>query len=166
MLSRIITSVLGAGLALVASAPAFSYDHAMAQSYAELFAPVKGAKAGKQLHLMPPDVLVAKVRAGEPLIGLDVRTPNEAGMFTAAMPGSLAIPMNELFKAENLDRLPVDRPIVVLCKSGTRASAVGTALRHVGFDNVYILKGGFKALSAYLDAKTGNQPLGQQHAQR
>jgi rhodanese-related sulfurtransferase len=26
---------------------------------------------------------------------------------------------------------------------------VGTALRHIGFDNVYILKGGFQALAAY-----------------
>ena len=32
---------------------------------------------------------------------------------------------------------------------GARAAAVGTALRHIGFDNVYILKGGFQALAAY-----------------
>jgi rhodanese-related sulfurtransferase len=166
MLRKISTIALGIGMALALAAPAFAYDQAMAESYAQLFAPVQGAKAGKQLHLMPPDVFVAKVRSGEPIIGLDVRTPNEAGMFTAAMPGSLAIPLHELFTTENLGRLPSDRPIVVLCKSGTRATAAGTALRHVGFDNVYILKGGFKALSAYLDAKTGNQPLGQQHAQR
>jgi rhodanese-related sulfurtransferase len=31
--------------------------------------------------------------------------------------------------------------------------AAGTALRHVGFDNVYILQGGFQGLTAYYGAK-------------
>jgi rhodanese-related sulfurtransferase len=46
--------------------------------------------------------------------------------------------------------------VVIICKSGTRATAVGTALRHIGFDNVYILKGGLMALSKYLSPKTAN----------
>ena len=75
-----------------------------------------------------------------------------------SVPGSLAIPASELFKVENLDRLPEDKRIVVVCKSGTRAAAVGTALRHVGFGNVYILKGGFMKLASYLDAKASNSP--------
>jgi rhodanese-related sulfurtransferase len=68
--------------------------------------------------------------------------------------------MNELFKHEQLARLPNDKPIVVLCKSGTRATAVATALRDVGFEDTYVLKGGFKGLIAYLGAKEANQPLG------
>jgi rhodanese-related sulfurtransferase len=49
--------------------------------------------------------------------------------------------------------------VVIVCLSGTRASAAGTALRHIGFENVYILKGGFKALAGYLDPKEANAPL-------
>jgi rhodanese-related sulfurtransferase len=64
-----------------------------------------------------------------------------------------------LFAPASLARIPVDAPVVVICKSGTRATAAGTALRHIGFDNVLSLKGGFKALSDYLDAKTANTPL-------
>jgi rhodanese-related sulfurtransferase len=45
-----------------------------------------------------------------------------------------------------------------MCLSGTRATAAGTALRHIGFDNVYILKGGFKALTGYLGPKEANSP--------
>lgn len=162
----IITTIVGAAMALAIPTSVTAYDTVMAESYAQLFQAVQGAKAGKQLHLLKADDFVARVKAGEPMIGLDIRTPAEAGLFTAALPGSLAIPLHELFEAENLARLPTDQPIVVLCKSGTRATAAGTALRHVGFDNVYILKGGFKALSDYLDARTANMPLGPKQAAR
>jgi rhodanese-related sulfurtransferase len=64
--------------------------------------------------------------------------------------------MNAVFLPENLERIPQDKTVVVICKSGTRATAVGTALRHIGFDNVYVLKGGLMALSKHLDAKTAN----------
>ena len=69
---------------------------------------------------------------------LDVRTPGETEVFGATLPGSLAIPLNELFNKENLDRIPTDKTVVILCKSGTRAGTAGTALRHIGFSNVYI----------------------------
>lgn len=158
MFAKLPGYAIFAVLALTAST-AWSYDHELAASYAQLFQPVAGAKAGKALHLIPPQVLVENIKKGKPMVALDVRTPAETGVFTMTLPGSLAIPVSELFKPENLERLPTDTQVVVLCKSGTRATAVGTALRHVGFDNVYVLKGGFKGLSAYLDAKTSNMPL-------
>ena len=108
---------------------------------------------------MPPEVFVDGLKAGEPMIVLDIRTPAEMSVFTSFTPGSLAIPMNELFKPENLARLPVEQKIVVICATGTRATAAGTALRHVGFDKVYVLKGGFKALIGYLNPMTANAPL-------
>jgi len=50
MLTRLLTITLLA-IAVTFAGPAWSYDSAMAESYAELFAPVKGAGAGKALHL-------------------------------------------------------------------------------------------------------------------
>jgi len=126
---------------------------AMAESYAKLFAPVKGAGAGKALHLIKPDALLNKVKAKSSLVTLDVRPPAEIGVFTSILPGSLTSPVNELFTDANLARIPTDKTVVVLCKFGTRATAAGTALRHIGFENVYVLKGGFKALIAYIGAK-------------
>jgi rhodanese-related sulfurtransferase len=70
----------------------------------------------------------------------------------------IAKPVNDVFLPGNLDRIPEDKQIVIICKSGARSIAVGTALRHVGFKNVYILKGGLSALSNYLSAKTANPP--------
>ena len=137
----------------------WSYDAAMAQSYAKLFEPVKGAGAGKAMHLMKPDAFVQKVVEKQPLVVLDVRTPAETAVYSATLPGTLVIPLNELFTECNLDRIPTDKTVVVLCKSGTRAAAAGTALRHVGFDTVYILKGGFKALAGYMGPKEAYTPL-------
>ena len=150
-----LKTILAAVLALTVAA-AWGYDHELAASYEALFQPVAGAKAGKALHLVTAEALVEELKQGKELVALDVRTPAEAGVFTMALPGSLAIPINELFTAENLERIPTGKPVVVICLSGTRATAAGTALRHVGFDNVRILKGGFKALVGYLNPKTAN----------
>jgi hypothetical protein len=40
------------------SRSAWSYDASLAESYAALFAHVKGAEAAKTLHLMKPGVLI------------------------------------------------------------------------------------------------------------
>lgn len=100
-----------------------------------------------------------KVKAKEPLVVLDVRTPAETDVYDVTLPGALMIPINELFTPANLARIPTDKTVVVLCLSGARATAAGTALRHIGFENVYILKGGYKALVAYLDPIKANTPL-------
>jgi rhodanese-related sulfurtransferase len=158
MIVRVLTGVLLA-VSVVFAYPAWSYDAAMAESYAKLFEPVKGAETGKALHLVTPDAFLNKLKSKEPLVALDVRTPAETTVFAVTLPGALAIPINELFTEANLTRIPTDKTVVVICLSGTRAAAAGTALRHLGFENVYILKGGFKALVAYLDPKEANAPL-------
>ena len=157
MLRRICIAATALSLLATAGA-AWAYDEGLAESYAKLFEPVAGAKAGKALHLMKAQVFIDKVKAEVPLVTLDIRTPAETSVFTSALPGGLTIPIAKLFTPENLARIPTDKDVVVLCKSGTRATAAGTALRHVGFKNVFILKGGFKAINAYLDAKTANTP--------
>ena len=157
MFTRLLTITLLA-VAVTIAGPAWSYDSAMAESYATLFAPVKGAGAGKALHLIPPDVFLNKVKTKEPMVLLDIRTPAETRIYSVTLPGSLVIPVSELFTGANLALIPTDKTVVLLCVSGTRASAAGTALRHIGFENVYILKGGFKALTAYMGPKEANTP--------
>ena len=157
MLIRIFT-IAALAATLVIATPAWSYDSELADSYAKLFAPVKGKAAGKAMHLMKPEVFLDKVKIKEPLVVLDIRTPAEFGVFTSSVPGTMQLPIDALFRKENLSLIPKDKTVVVLCKSGTRATAAGTALRHIGFDNVFILKGGFKALAAYMGPKEANSP--------
>ena len=128
---------------------ASSYDTGMAASYEQLFSGVGGAEAGKALHFMSPAAFVETLKKGEKPVAIDIRTPAETALFSLSLTDSLAIPANRVFAPENLQRIPTDRPVVIVCKSGARAAAVGTALRHIGFDNVYILKGGFQALAAH-----------------
>jgi rhodanese-related sulfurtransferase len=158
MLARVL-KILSLVMAVTLASPVWSYDAAMAESYAKLFAPVQGAGAGKGLHLITPDAFLNKVKTKEPVLALDVRTPAETAVYSVTLPGALVIPINELFTEANLARIPTDRTVVVFCLSGARATAAGTALRHIGFENVYVLKGGFKALTAYMGPKEANAPL-------
>ena len=152
--------------ALLAASPAGAFDRDLADAYAQLFEPVKGAKAGKKLHLIKPEQFVKEVRSGKQYVTVDIRTPGETRFFTSNMPGNLVIPLSKLFKHEELAKLPKDKPIVVICKSGIQASAAVTGLRRIGFEESYVLNGGFTALSRYLGAPQANKPLGQKTAAR
>ena len=152
-----ISITIFVGIYLSISSFAWSYDTEMAKSYAKLFTPVVGAKAGKNLHLIPPAAFVKNVKEGKEYVALDVRTPAETRFFGMTLPNSLVIPAGQLFQAENLDRIPTDKPVIIICQLGGRSIATGTALRHIGFDNVYILKGGLKGLSTFLGPKQANK---------
>ena len=158
-MKRTYSLLLGLLTAMLSITATWAYDTEMARGYALMFEPVQGVKAGKALHMIKPDQFVERVKKGETIVALDVRTPAEFGFYGMATPDALRIPINELFKTENLDLIPTDKMVLVVCKSGTRATAAGTALRHIGFDNVYVLKGGIGALAAYLNPKTANMPL-------
>jgi rhodanese-related sulfurtransferase len=62
--------------------------------------------------------------------------------------------MDQVFKPESLAQIPTDRPVVVTCKSGVRCTAIAFALRNIGFENVYSMKGGLIDLMKYLSPKT------------
>ena len=136
----------------------WAYDANLAGSYAKLFAPAEGAQAGKGLHCIKPEAFVNMIKRGEPVATIDIRTPAEAKVFSTVLPDNLSIPLDELFLPANLGRIPTDRTVVVICKSGIRAAAAGTALRHIGFDQVFIVEGGFRALIDYLDPMIANSP--------
>ena len=103
--------------------------------------------------MIPTANFVKAVQAGEKMLVIDIRTPAETGMYGLTIPGSVAIPMDQIFKPENLTRIPSDQKVVVVCKAGHRAMAVATALRHSGFKNVYVLKHGISDVAAYLSPK-------------
>ena len=141
------------------SSPSWSYDVEAAKAYNALFAEVKGAESGKKLHLFSAEKFVEKIKKNEPFAVLDVRTPRELSLVTVNTPETLNIPLNELFTPKSLGAIPTDKPVYVICQSGIRSTAAGTALRHVGFENVYVVKGGLKALVNYLGPKQAYSPV-------
>ena len=130
--------------------PVFAYDKGLAKSYEQYFTPFNGKATAKALQFIKMPDFVKAVLAGEKMYILDVRTPVESGMYGLTVPGSHAIPMNQVFKPEILARIPTDQKVVVACVAGHRAMAIATALRHVGFKNVYVLMPGTKGLASYL----------------
>lgn len=139
-----------AAMMMFSSTPAKAYNSEVARAFAEMFAEVTGPKAGKALHLIKPEVFIKNLDEYRQYQILDVRTPEETSIFGMTMSNVMSIQISDLFKPENLKKLPVNKKILVICSSGSRAAAVGTALRATGFKNVFILMGGFASLSEYL----------------
>lgn len=150
--------VAALGICLGMGTPAWSYDAKLAESYATFFASIKGGELGKALNLVSPEAFIKDIQAGKDGVALDVRTPEETGVFTLSLPNSLIIPLEVLFQEENLKKIPKDKPVTVLCQSGTRATAATTALRLLGFDKVHILNGGFEALIKYYGPRQAYPP--------
>jgi rhodanese-related sulfurtransferase len=69
---------------------------------------------------------------------LDVR---EVGEFAAArVPGAALLPTSSFLA--RIDELPVDRPLLVICRSGNRSAAVTGYLQRSGRDDVTNIAGG------------------------
>ena len=82
--------------------------------------------------------------SGEAPLAVDVRTPSECQRKSIA--GSLAVPLNHL--AENLDKIPKDRPLLVYCAGGYRSSLAASLLQNHGFARVSEIAGGIAAWEA------------------
>lgn len=134
-------------------APASRWNADLAASYRHFFSPFSDAGTMAALQMMPVEAFLAAVKAGEPLVVLDVRTPGETGVIGFTFPGCLTVPMDQVFTTEVLDKLE-GRKVVVACQGGHRATAVALALRHVGLDDIWILKGGTAGLAAQLNPKS------------
>ena len=63
---------------------------------------------------------------------IDVREPSEYA--DGHIPGAVNIPIRAL--ADNLDKIPTDRPVFVYCASGWRAGIATSSLHLMGYDNV------------------------------
>ena len=93
----------------------------------------------------PSEVTPADIQrrqaAGERLFFLDVREPAE--YVEAHIAGSTLIPLSQL--ANRISKLPQDRPIVAVCRSGNRSSVAVSVLTRAGFNTVLNLRGGMLA---------------------
>lgn len=133
---------------------ASAYDKGVASSYEKYFSPFAGKETTTALKLIKPNDFVTALKKGDKMFVIDVRTPGETEIVGLTIPSSAAIPMNQVFEPANLARIPTDRYVVIVCQGGVRAMATATALRHTGFINIYVLKGGAKDLVKYLNQNT------------
>lgn len=125
----------------------FSYDAELAKRLDAMFSQMTPEVLKQRPCQIDSNQLFEMIKKKEDFVILDVRTPQEQSITGITWKNTLNIPMHEVFKPENLNRLPKDKKIVVVCHSGDRAAAVVTALRAIGFHNAYQFRGGIKALA-------------------
>ena len=103
------------------------------------------ACADSKLFLEPVDAM--KMIRDNNITLLDVRTIGEESVILLSKKHSIHIPIKDLFEKENLDKIPTDKPIVLVCHSGTRGTLAAIGLKRIGFEKVHVLKGGLVGLA-------------------
>ncbi len=106
---------------------------------------------------LPYEITVSQVdqlrSSAVPFTLLDVREPWEID--TAAIEGSVNIPMGEMPTRANTELEP-DSQIVVICHHGARSLSVTSWLRREGFESAQSMAGGIDQWSREID---GTVPL-------
>ncbi len=132
---------------------AFSFDAELAKKFDSLFSQLKPeVLAMRPCQVTTKDIL-EMIKNKQDFVFLDVRTPAEQKIVAPVWKNTLLIPMHELFRPENLKKLPKDKKIAVICHTGDRAAAVTIALRAIGFSNAYQFKGGIAQLAEEIGRK-------------
>lgn len=153
-MKKIISStILVAALAVNSMA----YDATKAEEFSKFFSNfTQKACADSKLFIESEEVMkMLRDHAGFTL--LDIRTNGEAAVVALSSENGVHIPLKDLFGKTNLDTLPLDKPIIIVCHSGTRATIAAIGLKQLGFKQVRVLKGGLVALA---DADTPkNAPM-------
>lgn len=130
------------------------YNTQLAENYEKFLASYANENLTKALGRITVEDFVKAVKNGDEFCVLDVRTPAETNIVGVMLKNTLNIPMNEVFKQENLAKIPTDKKVVVVCQGGPRAAVIALALRNIGFNNITLLKGGLVDLIDYLEPKT------------
>ena len=76
---------------------------------------------------------------------LDIRSREE--FETKGIPGSVNVPFDEI--STGLSKLPKDKPVYVLCRTGDLSEEVAEILEDRGYD-VFNIEGGYAAYIVYL----------------
>ena len=153
-MTKIISSTL---LVAALAVNSVAYDTAKAENFNKFFGNfTQKACADSKLFVKGEEVM-KMLRENKKFTMLDIRTKGEASIVAVSSENGIYIPLKKLFDKKNLDTLPTDNPIVVVCHSGTRATIAAIGLKQLGFKKVHVLKGGLVALS---DAATPkNAPM-------
>ena len=140
----------------ILSTNAMAYDSKKAEELNAFYSHMtQKACADSKLFIEAEETM--KMIRDNSIIQLDVRTTGEVGVIALSGKNSLHIPIKDLFKKENLEKIPTDKPIVVVCHSGTRATLAAIGLKRIGFKTVQVLKGGLIALATENNPK--NAPI-------
>lgn len=126
----------------------YAFDKETAKKFDGMFSQMTPEMIAKRPCEIDSKQFFELIKKKEDFVMLDIRTPQEMDIIGITLKNTLRIPMNELFKEENLKKLPKDKKLIVICHTGTRSVAVTTALWATGFTNALTFKGGTIELAA------------------
>jgi len=96
--------------------------------------------------------LMQIITTDEDLYLLDVREPDE--LLESKIDGAVNIPLSEIFQPNGMNEIPTDKPVIVICGSGNRATIATYALAQEGVD-FQVLEGGMKAWNSQIEEQSG-----------
>ena len=135
----------------------FAYDEILAAKMDKTFSKVTQKNIIKSKSVIENKELFKMLRERKKFVFLDVRTEAEMAIVGLKTKNTLEIPLEHLFEKKNLDRLPTDELIVLICHSGSREKKAIMSLKMLGFKNIRLMKGGLVGLAQGNTAK--NAPL-------
>lgn len=97
-------------------------------------------------HIIDAPTLRERLTQADPPRLLDVRTPAE--FRTAHIPGAYNVPLDTLREHRGELLAQLDEQVVLVCRSGNRATQAGDALADAGLATLRVLEGGMLAWSA------------------
>ena len=153
-MKKLIYSTLAVSILAV---NAMGYNADKAQELSKFYSHLTQKACATSKLFIKADEVMKMLRKKKDFSLLDVRTNGENAVLSLSGENSLHIPINVLFQKENLDKLTTDKPIVIVCYSGTRAIFAAIGLKQLGFKKIHVLKGGMIALAKANNPK--NAPL-------
>jgi rhodanese-related sulfurtransferase len=100
------------------------------------------AEALQNIPQVAPAALQARLQAGEQIVVIDVREPDEFAK--GKIPGAFPIPRGVL-EPQVDGRLPRESTVVLYCGVGARSALACRSLAEMGYDKVENLEGGWHA---------------------
>lgn len=89
-------------------------------------------------HITPEDAFAAL--KGNDILFVDVREEHEYKLERIEVENVQLLPMSVI--VDQIDELPRDKTLVIICRAGMRSAKVVSFLNYQGFDDVYNLDGG------------------------
>lgn len=139
----LISSLLVGLMSITASA----YDTEKAKSLDKFYSNFTQKACANSKLFIKADEVMKMLRDETKMTVLDIRTEGEHAVLALGLKNSLFIPIKDLFKKENLEKLPSDEPIYILCYSGSRALLAAAGLKQIGIKNVRVIEGGIVDLA-------------------
>lgn len=147
-----IFTPLFSSLLLISSVSA--YDTDLAYKFDGFYEKMTFDNLAVSQFFIKPDVFVAEIVKDPSIVLIDIRTAKEQAFIKSGYVNTLEIPLEELFETKNLNRIPTDKHLVILCHSGVRAFPAALNLKMLGFKNVQVLENGIMGMAQISSPKT------------